>query len=454
MLQLTENTLVHLDAPTALSAQLTQVPIQGWIVSRVPIRKIAVSSQNSYQLQLVDRPDVAAVYPNYPYVQGFIEIIPSAWITEQSLSLIFTLDQQDIFHKFTLPPAEATQTEAHLAFLKNINNQLYNLDVVQQRSQMRATPVHINVEITNRCNLSCPTCARNYWDKDKNQIGDMPLQLVETLRPYLERASFVGLLGYGEAVLSPNFKQIMWFVRQFNTRIAMFNNGTTLGTKIADLILDAGIHGLIISLDGATEATILHTRTASLTTILRNIENLKQRSLERNLPMPRLSISFTASRVNIDELPDLVDLAHKHGFTEIFVGLAKIFKDSLIPESLFLDKEHALQQFERAVTRGKELGIVVQTPNFNHDQACHQPFELFMVKWNGSVRLCCSTAIETEPPLFINTGNLYHDSLNTLWNSEMAQQVRAGLLGQQKPHPVCARCPYLKSTFENFIRLL
>lgn len=454
MLQLTENTLIHLDAPTALSTQLTQIPIQGWIASHSPVCNIAVSGKNNYLLQIVERPDVAAAYPNYPYVYGFIDIIPSAWITESSLSLKITLKQQDITQKFTFPPAEAADLPAHLDFLKNINNQLYHLDVTQQCSHLRATPVHINIEITNRCNLSCPTCARNYWDNDKNPIGDMPLELIETLRPYLERASFVGLLGYGEAVLSPNFKQIIWFVRQFQPRIAMFNNGTTLGPKIADLILDAGIHGLIISLDGATEATIQHTRTASLTTILRNINQLRNRSVERQLPMPRLSISFTASRVNIDELPALVDLAHEYGFTEIFVGLAKIFKTSLIPESLFLDKEHALRQFEQAVARGKSLGVVVQTPNFNQDQVCHQPFELFMVKWNGSVRLCCSTAIEADPPLYIQTGNLYETSLNDLWNSEMAQQVRAGLLGLAQPHPICARCPYLKSTFENYVRLL
>lgn len=454
MLQLTENTLIHLDAPTTLSTQLTQIPIQGWIISHSPIRQVAISGKNTYNLQLVERPDVAAAYPNYPYVQGFIDIIPSAWLIDQSLSLNITLEQQDITQKFTFPPAEATDLQIQLSFLKNINNQLYNLDVAQQCSQMRATPVHINIEITNRCNLSCPTCARNYWDNDKNPIGDMPLELIETLRPYLERASFVGLLGYGEAVLSPNFKQIMWFVRQFNPRIAMFNNGTTLGPKIADLILDAEIHGLIISLDGATEATIQHTRTASLATILRNINQLRQRSAERHLQMPRLSISFTASRLNIDELPLLVDLAHEHGFTEIFVGFAKIFKTSLIPESLFLDKEHAQHRFEQAVARGKALGIVVQVPNFNQDQVCHQPFELFMVKWNGSVRLCCSTAIEADPPLYINTGNLYEAPLDQLWNSEMAQQVRTGLLGLDKPHPICARCPYLKSTFENYIRLL
>jgi hypothetical protein len=77
-----------------------------------------------------------------------------------------------------------------------------------------------------------------------------------------------------------------------------------------------------------------------------------------------------------------------------------------------------------------------------------------MVKWNGSVRLCCSTAIEANPPLYIESGNLYDTPLDTLWNGEMAQQVRTGLLGLGKTHPICARCPYLKSTFENFIRLL
>ena len=48
-------------------------------------------------------------------------------------------------------------------------NQLYADDIAQKKTRLESTPIHINLEITNRCNLSCPTCARNYWDKEKKQ---------------------------------------------------------------------------------------------------------------------------------------------------------------------------------------------------------------------------------------------------------------------------------------------
>jgi len=90
-----------------------------------------------------------------------------------------------------------------------------------------------------------------------------------------------------------------------------------------------------------------------------------------------------------------------------------------VPESLFLHREHALQRFEQAVARGKELGVVVQVPNFNQEQGCHQSFELFTVKWNGSVRLCCNTITESNllQPID-NAINLATSHLNALLNTK------------------------------------
>ncbi|RKZ41324.1 MAG: hypothetical protein DRQ49_05545 [Gammaproteobacteria bacterium] len=456
MLELTNDIIIHLDAPTMVAEQFKQVPIQGWIVCHAVIQKVWISVENEgirdYELKLVERPDVVEAYPSHSQVKGFIGIVPTNSLNSQSITFFFNVDGKILSHTFHLEEQESSPT---LPFLKSINSQLYADDVAQKRTRLESTPVHINLEITNRCNLSCPTCARNYWDKEKNQIGDMDTTIIDLLSPYLERASFVGLLGYGESLLSGNFKSIVSQVIKFNPTIAMFNNGTTLGRKYVDFILDAGISGLIISIDGTDEETVRQTRTASLATILKNVNYLRQRSLERDIKTPQLSLSFTASQRNIEQLIQLVDLAKENGFLEIHIGFAKIFHPSLVAESLFLDQERAIQKFLQAKEYGEKQGIKVNIPPpFNSSVVCHQPFELFMVKWNGSVRLCCSTAIESDQALNINTGNLKELSLDELWNGELAQSVRSGLLGLGKMDKVCAKCPYTGCILERYIRIL
>ena len=222
-----------------------------------------------------------------------------------------------------LSPRQSLDTALH--FLRLVNGQLREVDTHRQRADLLSTPLDVNLEATNRCNLACPTCARNYWDKGKNPIGDMKLDLLDRLTPFIERAQNVNFLGYGEAVLSSNFQPIVKKLARLKPRFTMFNNGTTLGPHVVDFILEHGFKSLAVSIDGATEPTVQHTRTASLSKIMANVEYLIETSAKRGLPCPELSLSFTASRRNIGELTALVQLAAQHGFKRIYVGLFKIF---------------------------------------------------------------------------------------------------------------------------------
>ena len=70
------------------------------------------------------------------------------------------------------------------------------------------------------------------------------------------------------------------------------------------------------------------------------------------------------------------------------------------------------------------------------------------------MRLCCSTAIVSVPPLYIEAGNVYETAVEELWNGELAQEVRLGLLGKGETHPVCARCAYTGFNLDRYTRYL
>ena len=177
MLQLAPDLAVHLESPLALPHGLTQVAISGWIVCRRPIGQVEIQPGRQ-SLTLIDRPDVKAVYPDYPYVSGYIGIVPAASLAStNTLMLAFDVEGSRHTQGFRLdekhPLSDRQSLDTALHFLRLVNGQLREVDIHRQHVDLLSTPLDVNLEATNRCNLACPTCARNYWDKGKNPIGDM-----------------------------------------------------------------------------------------------------------------------------------------------------------------------------------------------------------------------------------------------------------------------------------------
>jgi MoaA/NifB/PqqE/SkfB family radical SAM enzyme len=305
------------------------------------------------------------------------------------------------------------------------------------------------VEITNRCNLSCRTCGRNYWDKSLNPLGDMSRETMLKLDPYLKRASSINVWGYGESLLSPRFFELMDHCAGFKGALQLFTNGTTLSKENAERLIEKNLHSLVISLDGATAKTVQETRSGvSLDDLVEKISRLNDLKASRGVGHPSLAFSFTASRKNIGELPDLIRLAARLKAVTVYVSIARIFHPSLRPDSLLNDLPSAMAAFSRAREVGRDLGVQVNVQTAPNE-ACRQPFELLFVKWNGDVFGCCASAYHSVPRLQIFLGNVHKMSLDAMWNGEYMKRVRKGLLGQVPLNEICARCPYYELTIEN-----
>lgn len=340
--------------------------------------------------------------------------------------------------------------------MKSENDRLSQEDIERRNTRMLSSPVTVQLEITNDCNLTCWSCARNFWDASRNPIGHMDPTVVDKLAPFLDRASTVVLFGYGESLMSPNFKTITNKVLERGPFVlTLYSNGATLTESRADYLLDIGLAHLTISLDGADEETVRRTRTASLKKILRNIDYLVEQKRRRSLSKPVIHINFTASQENVEQLPGLVNLIADHSITDMSVALAKVFDSSLLGESLFHDSGKAMRIFDETRAIGERRGVNILFPPIGtKKEVCLQPFISIFVKWNGDVRLCCSTAIVADPPLYIQVGNVFETSLDDLWNGETAVSCRAGFYDHRKINPICSKCPVMEYSMGNFTRLL
>ncbi|MCH8854634.1 MAG: radical SAM protein, partial [Planctomycetes bacterium] len=123
-------------------------------------------------------------------------------------------------------------------------------DVLQPRLKARGVPFEYTIEVTSRCNLTCPMCPREIAP----QLGERDMD-IDTFRRVLERirhaASFIWLAGLGEPMMNKHFFEMIELCQQAGIVTGASTNGTFLTPKAQQRLLDSGLDLLIISFDGA-----------------------------------------------------------------------------------------------------------------------------------------------------------------------------------------------------------
>jgi len=142
-----------------------------------------------------------------------------------------------------------------------------------------------NVDLTNRCNLTCPVCFANanvqgyLYEPSFEQVRGM-LQTLRDQRPVPNRVvQFSG----GEPTLHPRFHDILRLATEMGfTHIQIATNGILLGDlEFAQRAKEAGLHTLYLQFDGVSDDVYLRTRGQKLYEAkLACIENCRKAGLK------------------------------------------------------------------------------------------------------------------------------------------------------------------------------
>ena len=125
-----------------------------------------------------------------------------------------------------------------------------------------------NVDLTNRCNLTCPVCFANanaagyLYEPDLGQVRTM-LKALRDVRPVDTRVvQFSG----GEPTLHPNFLEILSMAREMGfTHVQAATNGLLLNNlEFAQRCKEAGLATIYLQFDGVTDDVYLKTRGEAL----------------------------------------------------------------------------------------------------------------------------------------------------------------------------------------------
>jgi radical SAM protein with 4Fe4S-binding SPASM domain len=324
-----------------------------------------------------------------------------------------------------------------------------------------ALPRSLYLESTNRCDSKCQTCIRTFQTLEPP--ADLTLQRVRAIVEQFPVLDRVVLHGIGEPLLNPEIFDIVAYLK---TRVAtvLFNSDAIgLTAARATRLVESGLDEYRVSMDAATRATYRTLRGVDrFDRVTGNVRRLVALQREMERATPSVSLWFTASRANVEELPAFVELASELGVAEVYVqrlvfnGLGLATEANALHGRLHAREEELLAEAEAlAARRGiaiRASGVTTPLASLQgggrhgrrHWAGCQRPWTLAYVTANGNVLPCCISPWVAQDYRALILGNAASEPFEKIWNGERYQQFRADFESDTPPDP-CRGCGLLWS---------
>jgi MoaA/NifB/PqqE/SkfB family radical SAM enzyme len=321
-------------------------------------------------------------------------------------------------------------------------------------------PRSLYLETTNRCDSECQTCIRTFASLEPP--ADLTLARVQAIVEQFPVLDRVVLHGIGEPLLNREIFDIVgWLTRRVAT--VLFNSDAiSLTAARARRLIESGLDEYRVSMDAATASTYRRLRGVDhFDRVVGNVRRLVELERELGRSTPRVSLWFTATQTNIDELPAFVELAASLGVGEVYVqrlvfnGLGLAIEENALHGRLQA-REQAL--LAAATQTSQELGIALRAsgvttpldslkggaPLTRHWAGCQRPWTLAYVTANGNVLPCCiSPWVARDYPGLV-LGNAFRERFAEIWNGERYRKFRTDFESDVPPDP-CRGCGRLWS---------
>lgn len=318
-------------------------------------------------------------------------------------------------------------------------NSALNLEEIKQGAAiLKSYPRRLVLELTNSCNLDCIMCGRS---NERFTPTFFDLKLLDGLKDVLTHAEEVTLFGWGEPTIHPRFRDILEYLDDYPVKKYFVTNGTTLD-RIRPFLFDCHVDIMAVSVDGAKAATNNRIRLKSdLDAIVAGLKAVVKERSGRKLAYPYVNFVTTLMKSNINELPDMVNLAREVGIEEVKAVYLTSFGDELSGEVLLDMAAEVEEVFAETERRGKELGIKVKLPYIQGKDVagdklhkdCFTAWRDFFIASDGYIRPCQST------PAKLFHISKYKDFFEA-WNSRELRELRAAVNNPEKMHAECKRC--------------
>jgi radical SAM protein with 4Fe4S-binding SPASM domain len=293
-------------------------------------------------------------------------------------------------------------------------------------------PLHMQIEVTNYCNLRCPVCPSGVRALNRKPLSinvDLFERVIDEVGPYLLTVS---LWAWGEPLLHPELQKILSAARKHKAAILLSTNGQNLNDKrvIEALIHEPPTH-LIVAIDGLSDETNSKFRVgAKLNRILPGIRRIAEIKKRRKQTLPILHMRFIVMKHNQHEVSQVSDFAKSNHFDMLSVRTLSI-----------IDSESADQTHRDLVPDKIEFRAYDYkngTRFERKDYICQEPFWFPTVFADGTL-VACEQDYNAQQSLGVISK---HVSFRDLWFSRRAATVRKIIRDNPQSLSFCLNCPY------------
>ena len=316
----------------------------------------------------------------------------------------------------------------HLSLKKRANLIMCGLDKVFRSVRAHALPPVIQVEPTNICNLKCPLCPTGSR-ASKRPGGFMSLATFQKILDELGDILICAILyGWGEPFLNKEMPRIIESCSSRNIRTITSTNGHCLQTLDEALkVVDAGLTGLVIAIDGSTQEVYqAYRKSGDVEKVKRCAALIEEAKARRGAQFPYTNLRMVVTRENVADLPNVERLAHDLGmnmFSYKSVGCLNHSEKFKVYEPT--EKGMRRYEYDDSLRRKRPL---IQ---------CPYPFRQPTIFWDGTV-VGCEFDYELEMPL----GKVGEESFAEIWNVPEAVRLRRSIRNGTARPDFCGLCPY------------
>ena len=322
----------------------------------------------------------------------------------------------------------------------------------------RALPARVFMESTTKCNFFCRTCEKGY---DPYFGADLDDDIFEKVRvQIMPSVVSVDLTGFGETTMTKDFDRNLSAAQEAGAAVRFVTNASLLNYERIEKLTSHPVT-VTISFDGATKQTFEEVRRgANYDLILEKLAMIKKlRDINLSRTYAHFAFNFVALRRNIEELPEVVRIAHCYGIERVVVADYGFSQTEFDVESLRFDPKRANDLLDQSAALAAELGIAfVRPPPYAEEvpalptvsrwrrllrvrrilpvpnrfpQRCSSPWTETAVRRDGEVQPCC---VSTE-----YMGSIKNKSFAEVWNGWRYRLLRWRIHGPL-PSLACRHC--------------
>lgn len=314
------------------------------------------------------------------------------------------------------------------------NQALSEWEFEARQTILRSSPLVLMVELTRNCNLACSMCRpRSPFNPEWNMSMALFRRISEEL---FDKAVIVDLRGSGESLLLRDFEAFVDLTVQSGALVRLVTNGQVNREIVWERLMSA--HSIVgLSCDAASDELFAKLRARG------RLENLKRsaKALVRYRKMyavspSNISLVVVASRDNLQELPDIVDLAAELEITRI--NLFPIQTELTSPRHLSGDIQGVRRMLDVVLERAKfacvdvQLGAALDVSLAFKTQLirmCIHPWCYAYFSFEGRVGFCDHLIGNLDFTL----GSIGDRSFSEVWNNERFQLLRQSHGRKQLP---------------------